>query len=94
MPIIVLGPAARLGAFTASRLVRLHRKPLDVMIFFLPTFDLSTVYQNTNLERYLETSRRMATYFLNNIPGDGIVPWSAENVGNISVSADSSAQGL
>lgn len=34
-----------------------------------------TVYENTGLVRYLETSRRMATFFLNAMPDDGIVPW-------------------
>ncbi|EIW85467.1 glycoside hydrolase family 88 protein [Coniophora puteana RWD-64-598 SS2] len=36
---------------------------------------LCTVYYHTNDTRYLETSRAMATYFVNNLPSDGIVPW-------------------
>ncbi|KAI0255273.1 d-4,5 unsaturated-glucuronyl hydrolase-like protein [Lactifluus subvellereus] len=34
-----------------------------------------TVYRRTRLVRYLYTARRMARYFLNNIPADGIIPW-------------------
>jgi len=33
------------------------------------------VYRRTRLVRYLDTARRMADYFLNNIPADYIVPW-------------------
>ena len=33
------------------------------------------VYRRTRLERYLITARRMAAYFLDNIPADGVVPW-------------------
>lgn len=33
------------------------------------------VYQNTKEQRYLDTSRRMATYFVTNTPSNGIVPW-------------------
>jgi hypothetical protein len=33
------------------------------------------VYRRTRLVRYLDTARRMADYFLNNIPADGIIPW-------------------
>jgi len=33
------------------------------------------VYRRTQLIRYLDTARRMASYFLNNIPADGVVPW-------------------
>jgi len=33
------------------------------------------VYRRTGLVRYLDTSRRMAGYFLNNIPADDIIPW-------------------
>ena len=33
------------------------------------------MYRRTRLVRYLDTARRMADYFLNNIPADGIIPW-------------------
>lgn len=33
------------------------------------------MYRRTRLVRYLDTSRRMADYFLNNIPAHEIVPW-------------------
>jgi hypothetical protein len=36
---------------------------------------VDTVYRRTRLTRYLDTARRMAGYFLNNIPPDGIIPW-------------------
>lgn len=34
------------------------------------------MFQHTGNISYLETSRRMASYFLTYIPSDGIVPWS------------------
>jgi hypothetical protein len=33
------------------------------------------VYRLAKKNDYLLTARRLATYFLNNIPSDGIVPW-------------------
>jgi hypothetical protein len=36
---------------------------------------IDAVYRRTRLVRYLVTARRMAGYFLDNIPADGIVPW-------------------
>ena len=36
---------------------------------------LPIVYYHTKMSDFLETSRRMASYFLDNIPEDGIVPW-------------------
>ncbi|KAH9842985.1 d-4,5 unsaturated-glucuronyl hydrolase-like protein [Rhodofomes roseus] len=33
------------------------------------------VYMHTNITDYLETSRRMASYFLDHLPDDGVVPW-------------------
>ena|SRR5882762_5246126 len=33
------------------------------------------VYQHTHDPKYLTTARRMAEYFVRNIPSDGIVPW-------------------
>ncbi|KAI0291432.1 d-4,5 unsaturated-glucuronyl hydrolase-like protein [Russula brevipes] len=35
----------------------------------------ANMYRRTRLTRYLDTARRMAGYFLNNIPPDGIIPW-------------------
>lgn len=34
------------------------------------------VYQHTQEVRYLDTARNMASYFLDNLPADGVVPWS------------------
>ena len=36
---------------------------------------MAIVYRRTRLVRYLDTARSMASYFLNNIPKDGIIPW-------------------
>lgn len=33
------------------------------------------MYRRTGLVRYLDTARRMADYFLVNIPADDIIPW-------------------
>ena len=33
------------------------------------------VFKHTQNTSYLDTSRRMAAYFLNTLPADGIVPW-------------------
>jgi len=33
------------------------------------------MYKHTGLDRYLDTARRMASYFVNNLPSDGITPW-------------------
>lgn len=38
-------------------------------------YGFANMYRRTRLERYLDTARRMAEYFLDNIPADGIVPW-------------------
>jgi hypothetical protein len=34
-----------------------------------------TVFQHTHDPNYLMTARRMASYFIQNIPSNGIVPW-------------------
>lgn len=39
--------------------------------------DARTVHNNTGLSRYLDTSRRMAKYFIDHIPDDGVIPWYA-----------------
>ncbi|KAI0303288.1 d-4,5 unsaturated-glucuronyl hydrolase-like protein [Multifurca ochricompacta] len=38
-------------------------------------YGFANMYRRTQLDRYLDTARRMAGYFLNNIPEDGIIPW-------------------
>ncbi|KAI9433843.1 d-4,5 unsaturated-glucuronyl hydrolase-like protein [Lactarius indigo] len=38
-------------------------------------YGFANMYRRTRLERYLVTARRMAGYFLDSIPADGIVPW-------------------
>ncbi|KAJ7221714.1 glycoside hydrolase family 88 protein [Mycena pura] len=39
------------------------------------TYGYANMYQHTNNPDYLTTARRLATYFLNNLPSTGIVPW-------------------
>lgn len=39
--------------------------------------DARTVHNNTGLSRYLDTSRRMAKFFIDHIPDDGVIPWYA-----------------
>ena len=43
--------------------------------FVLNFLRIDAVYRHTRLVRYLVTARRMAAYFLDNIPTDGVVPW-------------------
>ncbi|KAF8894707.1 glycoside hydrolase family 88 protein [Infundibulicybe gibba] len=38
-------------------------------------YGFANMYQHTGDVKYLTTARQMATYFLNNLPSDGIVPW-------------------
>jgi hypothetical protein len=38
-------------------------------------YGFANMYRLTNDTKYLTTARILATYFLNNIPSDGIVPW-------------------
>jgi hypothetical protein len=38
-------------------------------------YGFANMHKFTNDSNYLATSRRLATYFLNNMPSDGIVPW-------------------
>ncbi|KAL5511910.1 hypothetical protein ACEPAH_5128 [Sanghuangporus vaninii] len=38
-------------------------------------YGFATMYKNTGIKRYLEISRHMATFFMNTMPEDGIVPW-------------------
>jgi uncharacterized protein YyaL (SSP411 family) len=38
-------------------------------------YGFANMYKFTNNTNYLATARRLATYFLNNLPSDNIVPW-------------------
>ncbi|KAF9484890.1 glycoside hydrolase family 88 protein [Pholiota conissans] len=38
-------------------------------------YGFANMYKRTNDTNYLSTARRLATYFLDNLPSDGIVPW-------------------
>ncbi|EGN96249.1 glycoside hydrolase family 88 protein [Serpula lacrymans var. lacrymans S7.3] len=38
-------------------------------------YGFANMFNHTGDMNYLETSRRMATYFLNNLPENGITPW-------------------
>ncbi|KAG9225913.1 hypothetical protein CCMSSC00406_0006465 [Pleurotus cornucopiae] len=38
-------------------------------------YGYANMHLRTNFPRYLKTARRLATYFVSNIPSDGIVPW-------------------
>ncbi|KAL0947490.1 hypothetical protein HGRIS_013593 [Hohenbuehelia grisea] len=38
-------------------------------------FGFANMYKRTGYSRYLDTARRLATYFVSHIPADGIVPW-------------------
>lgn len=40
------------------------------------TYDGFLVYQHTHDTKYLDTSRKMANWFLQNLPADSVVPWS------------------
>lgn len=44
---------------------------------FVLSVTLDVVYKHTQNITYLETSRRMAAYFINNLPSNGVVPWCA-----------------
>ena len=35
------------------------------------------MHKNTKKYRYIQTARRMADYFIDNLPDDGVVPWCA-----------------
>ncbi|KIY63756.1 glycoside hydrolase family 88 protein, partial [Cylindrobasidium torrendii FP15055 ss-10] len=53
-------------------------------------YGFTNMYDWTGQTEFLETARRLATYFLNNIPSDGIVPWDF-NAPTYQRPADSSA---
>ncbi|KAH8118301.1 d-4,5 unsaturated-glucuronyl hydrolase-like protein [Phellopilus nigrolimitatus] len=54
-------------------------------------YAFAQMYQNTGDQRYLDTSRRMATYFTDNLPSSGIVPWDFNAPDDGSRPADTSA---
>ncbi|KAI5125003.1 hypothetical protein M0805_007427 [Coniferiporia weirii] len=54
-------------------------------------YGFAQMYQNTGEQLYLDTSRRMATYFAANTPSSGIVPWDFNAPDDGTRSADSSA---
>jgi len=54
-------------------------------------YGFALMYQNTKEQRYLDTSRRMGTYFISNTPSNGIVPWDFNAPNDADRPADSSA---
>ncbi|KAI0061989.1 d-4,5 unsaturated-glucuronyl hydrolase-like protein [Artomyces pyxidatus] len=38
-------------------------------------YGFANMYKNVGLQRHLDTARRMAAYFIDHMPSDGIVPW-------------------
>lgn len=78
---LVLGVEGKHGVSTDSPTVGLvllvihatrHTDALSV--------DARTVHNNTGLSRYLDTSRRMAKYFIDHIPDDDVIPWYASRL--------------
>ena len=69
-PIPAPGLVGKHGRSTGLRTVRLGHELAE----FSWRFD-NSVYRLTGNVNYLDTSRRLATYFLSNLPADGIVPW-------------------
>lgn len=67
---LVPGLEDRLGGSTGSQIVS------SVRVSCLSS-DLtkSAVHKNTKIPGYIDTARRMATYYLDNIPSTGLVPW-------------------
>ncbi|KAJ8699384.1 hypothetical protein PTI98_002505 [Pleurotus ostreatus] len=54
-------------------------------------YGYANMHLRTNFPRYLKTARRLATYFVFNIPSDGIVPWDFNVPAIPARPADSSA---
>ncbi|CAL1703458.1 unnamed protein product [Somion occarium] len=54
-------------------------------------YGFANMYKNTQIFDFLETARRMAQYFLDNMPSDGIVPWDFNAPLNPPRPADTSA---
>ncbi|KAI0311501.1 d-4,5 unsaturated-glucuronyl hydrolase-like protein [Amylostereum chailletii] len=38
-------------------------------------YGFANMYDHTGFQRYIDTSRRMASWFVDHVPSDGIVPW-------------------
>ncbi|KAF9533880.1 glycoside hydrolase family 88 protein [Crepidotus variabilis] len=38
-------------------------------------YGFANMYRHTQKASYLDTARKMATYFINNTPSDGVIPW-------------------
>ncbi|KAG6845713.1 hypothetical protein H0H87_004979 [Tephrocybe sp. NHM501043] len=69
--IVAPGHVVKLGVSMASLTV----SPLSRISLLRPLTLISIVYRLANKSEYLVTARRLAKYFLDNIPADGIVPW-------------------
>ncbi|KIK95958.1 glycoside hydrolase family 88 protein [Paxillus rubicundulus Ve08.2h10] len=54
-------------------------------------YGFANMYSYTNDMNYLETSRKMANYFLDHLPSDGVVPWDFNAPDGPSRPADTSA---
>jgi len=54
-------------------------------------YGFANMYSHTNDMNYLETSRKMANYFLDNLPSNGVVPWDFNAPDVPSRPADTSA---
>ncbi|EPQ58555.1 d-4,5 unsaturated-glucuronyl hydrolase-like protein [Gloeophyllum trabeum ATCC 11539] len=54
-------------------------------------YGFANMYRNTNESRYIETARRMASFYLSQVPSDGIVPWDFDAPLDPPRPADSSA---
>ena len=67
----VPGLEDKLGESMATQIVKMTS--LRILHFTAKTWCL--VYKYTNEDRYLNASRWLATYFVDNIPSNGIVPW-------------------
>lgn len=66
----VRGAEDKLGQYMDTQIVGVGSLPRDDL--FNPVI---SVYNLTGDRNYLLTARRLATYFLNTLPSDGIVPW-------------------
>jgi len=65
------GQAWAIYGFANSEAIEIH------FYLHLVTMTSYEVYRLTATAEYLETARRLATYFVNNLPQGGIVPWFA-----------------
>ncbi|TFK27350.1 glucuronyl hydrolase [Coprinopsis marcescibilis] len=57
-------------------------------------YGFANMYRLTGDVKYLDTARRMARFFINNLPSDGVVPWDFNAPLNPTRPADSSAAAL